>query len=123
MLYKSQIFPTITHSSAAWYLYTTDYQQKELESSCKLALRIIFPEMESYCERLAAAGCFKTLNETLTLVCTSYATKVKENASHPLHDHRQKTPAGKHFSGCLSELDIHVYIQSTRTVKREKGVF
>ena len=78
--------------------------------------------MESYGERLAAAGCINTLNETLTLVCTSYATKVKENASHPLHDHLQKRPAGMHFSGRLSKLDLHVYIQSTWTVKGEKGV-
>ena len=33
MLYKSQILPTTTHSSVAWYPYTTDYQQKYLEIS------------------------------------------------------------------------------------------
>ena len=78
MPYKSQILSTITHSYAAWYPLTSDYQHKDLKSTEKLALRIIFPEMESYGERLAAAGC--TLNETLK-VCTSYATKVKENAA------------------------------------------
>ena len=118
MLYKSQTLPTITHSSAAWYPYTTDYQQKDLEKSQKLALRIIFPEIESYAERLAAAGCLNTLNETLKSICRSYATKVKETTSHPLHDRLPKRPAGVRFPRRLRQLDL--YIPKTRTVKGEK---
>ena len=120
MLYKSQILPTITHSSAAWYPYTTDYQQKDLESSQKLALRIIFPEIESYSERLAAAGCLNTLNQTLRSICRSYATKVIDNTSHPLHDRLPKRPAGVSFSRRLTQSDL--YITRTRTVKGEKCV-
>ena len=44
VLYQSQIRPIGTYSAAAWYPYTTGTQQKQLEMTQKLALRIIFPD-------------------------------------------------------------------------------
>ena len=50
-----QILPTVTHTAPAWYPFTTSGQQEDLEKTQKLALRIIFPELERYYEQLAAA--------------------------------------------------------------------
>ena len=80
MLYKAQIIPTLTHTAAAWYPYATGNQQEELEIPQKLALRIIYPELEHYHERLAAAN-VSTLSEHLDNVCRKYAQKVKDNCN------------------------------------------
>ena len=68
MLYKTLIIPTLTHTAATWYTYATGNQQDELENPPKLALRIIYPELDNYHGRLAAAN-ISTLSEHLDSVC------------------------------------------------------
>ena len=63
-VYKTMVLPTISHAVPSWYPFTTQLQQKELESCQKLALQIIYPEVDDYHERLAAA-LLPQLNETL----------------------------------------------------------
>ena len=119
MLYKAQIIPTLTHTAAAWYPYATGNQQEELENSQKLALRIIYPELEHYHERLAAAN-VSTLSEHLDNVCRKYAQKVKDNSNHVLHHLIPKRPETIRYSRRLSSSDI--YLPRTRTVKCDKNV-
>ena len=119
MLYKAQIIPTLTHTAAAWYPYATGNQQEELENSQKLALRIIYPELEHYHERLAAAN-VSTLSEHLDNVCRKYAQKVKDNSNHVLHHLIPKWPETIQYSRRLSSSDI--YLPRTRTVKCDKNV-
>ena len=119
MLYKSQITPTLTHTAAAWYPYTTSSQQEKLESSQKLALRIIFPELEHYHQRLTAAD-LQTICENLDDICRKYATKVRKNTTHTLHQLIPKRPDGVRFSHRLSTSNI--YIPKSRTTKCDKNV-
>ena len=119
VLYQSQIRPSVTYSAAAWYPYTTSTQQEQLEMTQKLALRIIFPEVEHYCDRLEMAG-INNLCMELDLICRKYARKVYEHPDHVLHDRIPRRPVGQRFSRRVSTSDI--YIQKTRTDKCGKSV-
>ena len=114
MLYKAQIIPTLTHTAAAWYPYATGNQQEEIDNYQKHALRIIYPELEHYHQRLAAAN-ISTLNEHLDHVCRKYAQKVKDNSRYVLHHLIPKRPETIRYSCCLSSSDIidqdHAYCQ------------
>ena len=71
-LYQSQVVPAVTCSAPVWFPMIKHYQQKDVEKIQKLALRIIFPECEHYCDQLAAAK-LNTLCERL------------ENTTHAAH--------------------------------------
>ena len=119
VLYQSQIRPSVAYSAAACYPYTTGTQQEQLEMTQKLALRIIFPEVEHYCDRLEMAG-INTLCIELDLICRKYAMKVYQHPDHVLHDRIPRRPAGQRFSRRVSTSDI--YIPKTRTDKCGKSV-
>ena len=105
VLYQSQIRPSVAYSAAACYPYTTGTQQEQLEMTHKLALRIIFPEVEHYCDRLEMAG-INTLCIELDLICRKYAMKVYQHPDHVLHDRIPRGPAGQRFSQRVSTSDI-----------------
>ena len=119
VLYQSQIRPSVAYSAATCYPYTTGTQQEQLEMTQKLALRIIFPEVEHYCDRLEMAGINKLCIE-LDLICRKYAMKVYQHPDHVVHDRIPRRPAGQRLSRRVSISDI--YIPKTLTDKRGKSV-
>ena len=83
-VYKTRVIPTISHAVPSWYPFTKQLQQKELERCQKLARQIIYPEVDNYHERLAAAM-LPPQNETLKTICHAFVIRVKDNRDHPLN--------------------------------------
>ena len=118
-MYKAQIVPTISHSAPAWYPFLSKYQQDELEKCQKLALRIIYPEVEHYEERLLAAS-LPLLNELLKLNCHNYIQQIVESTDHPLRPRLAIRDQSIRHSSRRS--DKCVYIQKCRTEKRNCAI-
>ena len=97
----------------------TGNQQEELENFQNLVLRIIYPGLERYNERLAAAN-ISTLSEHLDNVRRKYGEKVKDNSSHVLHHLIPKRPETIRYSRRFGSSDI--YLPRTRTMKCDENV-
>ena len=118
-LYKTRVIPTISHAAPSWYPFITQLQQKEIESCQKLALQIIYPEVDDYHERLAAAM-LPTLNETLKTMCHAFVRRVKENRDHPLNARLPTRKDGIRYSNRTS--DKSIYLPRCRTEKRRSAI-
>jgi len=119
-LYKTQIIPTLTHASPAWYPFTTDEQRTEIEKCQKLALRIIFPSIESYGERMATAQ-VTTLCDVFDKLCQTYIHGLVRDKDHPLHSRlpfrsTQRTSSRLQPNPHIASL----YIPKARTAKRRR---
>ena len=121
MMYRTQIIPAISHSAPAWFPFLCDYQKEELEKSQKLALRVIFHNLEHYEDRLAAAN-LPTLCEHLDHVCSSYVLRVTTNQDHPLQK-LLKTKQKSRPKRSVSSNQSDFYISQTRTVKCGQAIF
>jgi hypothetical protein len=119
MLYKAQVRPAIMHSAAAWYPYTTLQHHKTIEAIQKLALRIIYPNIYHYSERLSVAKIL-SLCDTLDNTCKSYANKVRNDTTHPLHTHVPMRPSQIRTSNRLNS--GFIYLTRNRTAKCDKNV-
>ena len=69
--YQSQIVPILTYSAPAWYSYTTQHSKDMLERHQSLCLRLIYPNISSYNERLIVTKTAR-LNDVLHQLCDTY---------------------------------------------------
>ena len=109
-MYRMQIMPAISHSAPAWFPFLCDYQREELEKSQKLALHMIFHNLEHYEDRLAAAN-LPTLCEHLDDVL-----RVTNNHDHPPQKLLITSPKSRPKRS-VSSNQSDFYISQTRTVK------
>ena len=101
-LYKTRVIQTISHAVPSLYFFTTQLHQKELKSCQKLALQIIYPEVDDYHERLAAAM-LPQLDETLKTMCHAFVRRVKDNRDHPLNARLPTRKDGIRYSNQTSD--------------------
>ena len=52
LAYRANILSVVKYAAPAWYPYVTENSKLQLESIQKLALKIIYPEMDHYEQRL-----------------------------------------------------------------------
>ena len=83
--YRSNILPTVQYAAPAWFNFTSNKCRKDLEGVQRLALKIIYPELDSYNERLQAAS-IETIVDDLEIKCAMYCQKKK-------HLHQNIIPA------------------------------
>ena len=74
LAYRANILSVVKYAAPAWYPYVTENSKLQLESIQKLALKIIYPEMDHYEQRLYAAKLEK-LNDDLEMTCIIYTQK------------------------------------------------
>ena len=102
-LYNTRVIPTNSSAVPSWYPFTTQLQQKVLGSCKKLALQMIYPEVDDYHEKLAAAM-LPPLNETLKPMCHAFVRRVKDNLDHPLNARLLTKKDGIFYSNQTSDL-------------------
>ena len=73
--YRTRVLSILTYAAAAWYTYTPQYARDHLERHQSLCLRIIYPNIDSYQQRMSQAGILP-INEVLHRICTKYANKI-----------------------------------------------
>ena len=81
--YQSCIIPIISYAAPSWYTHITEHSKNRLEKHQSLCLRIIYPGIESYTERLKLANILR-LNDYLLNVCREYSINVHTNPCHRL---------------------------------------
>ena len=82
--YQARILSILSYAAPGWYTYTSQLSKDALERHQSLCLRIIYPCINSYTERLAKANITR-INELLSAKCIHYATKVANTPSHRLN--------------------------------------
>ena len=87
--YQSRIVPILTYAAPAWYSYTIQQSKDMLERHQSLCLRLIYPNISSYSERLILTKTAR-LNDVLYQLCDNYVSKV---AAKPDHRLRRFIPA------------------------------
>ena len=73
-IYKSCILPVLTYAAPSWFPFVSKHSCQQLETVQKLSLKIIYPELDTYEERLSNSG-LKTLQEVLDESCKTYCDK------------------------------------------------
>ena len=109
MMYRAHILPTVTYSAPAWYPFLADYHKDEIEKIQKLALRIIFHDIEYYTDRLVAAK-LTTLCDTLRDVCSTYVTRIVGDPDHSLRYKLNQKPSLRPMRS-VSKCQTGVYIK------------
>ena len=89
-VYLSTIRPVLECAIQIWQSIS-DYLSDKVESIKRRALRIIYPEAESYGQSLRMAK-LETLASRRISLCTKYMNNIKASESHPLY----KLPPRKH---------------------------
>ena len=89
-VYLSTIRPVLEYAIQIWQSIS-DYLSDKVESIKRRALRIIYPEAESYGQSLRMAK-LETLASRRISLCTKYMNNIKASESHPLY----KLPPRKH---------------------------
>ena len=115
--YMAKVLPIITYAAPAWYGFTSQYCRDKRESTQKMATKILIPETESYqkwCEHLDLMPITKQLEE----LCTSYFTKILQNAEHILYNKSETN------TNCRSARNTkeNIKLVRCRTQKQKKAV-
>ena len=80
---------------------------------------MIYPEVDEYHERLAAAM-LPLLNETLKTMCHAFVKRVKDNRDHPLYARLPTSNDGIRYSHRTSNKSS--YLPRCRTEKRKSAI-
>ena len=120
LMYKTQVVAAITHAAGAWYPYTTECLRNDIERCQRLAMRIIFSDLEHYDDRLAAANLLP-LNDLLNDICHKYVHRILSDDNHPLHNRLLLNKTRLRRSTRNSEGTI--CMPKCRTEKRKCGIF
>mgnify|MGYP001791570963 FL=1 len=116
--YQARIVPILTYAAPSWYSYTPQYAKDELERHQSLCLRIIFPSITSYTERLALAKANR-LNDVMQKLCISYVSKVMSDKDHRLQYHLPARQSRHRHSARLTDKPI----LNSRTALLSKSLF
>ena len=77
-LYCSKIRPVISYAAPGWFTQLSAKSVESLESVQRLALKVIYPDLNSYRERLKCAN-ISTLCDYLQTQCKQYFDKILES--------------------------------------------
>ena len=116
--YQARIVPILTYAAPAWYCYIPQYCKEQLERHQSLCLRLIFPTISSYTERLETSK-VPRLNDVLENLCTKYVAKVVSDSSHRLYHHVPPKQSIHRHSARLSDKPI----LKSRTALLSKSLF
>lgn len=83
-LYLSNIRSCVSYGTPAWFPLILKQTKDKLEQIQKMALKAIYPECDSYEDRLAKSELL-TLVEYCENLCSAYFTKVESDKNHRLH--------------------------------------
>ena len=83
--YASIIRSLLTYACAAWYPSASKTDRDSLEGIQKRCLKTIYPHIEHYEDRLAAAN-LTSLQEHMTTLCVKYSQTVANDPEHRLYD-------------------------------------
>ena len=103
-VYLSTIRPVLEYAIPIWHSIP-DYLSDRVESIQRRALRIIYPEAESYEQCLRVAK-LETLASRRIALCTKYMNNIKASESHPLHKllpRKHNRDIGYHLRGNRDE--------------------
>eukprot|EP00918_Siedleckia_nematoides_P041114 GHVU01089247.1.p1 GENE.GHVU01089247.1~~GHVU01089247.1.p1 ORF type:complete len:171 (-),score=1.76 GHVU01089247.1:397-909(-) len=117
-MYVTNIRSLVTYAVPAWFPLLSKFNMDKLESVQKLALKIIFPELSSYNDRMEIAGLHQ-LCDYCSVVCKKYVNKIENDSSHILHSrmpHKQSSH-GRHSCRIKDK-----YVKMCRTKTRENAV-
>ena len=84
IFYCAVIRSLLTYAVPGWFPYLPSFAIDKLERRQKLCLRIIYPDVQHYIERLRLAH-IEELNTFMDIMCLNYISKIKACDSHPLH--------------------------------------
>ena len=101
-----------------YILWHALYPWQELERHQSLCLRIIYPQVKSYTERLRLAK-IPRINVVLQKACQTYAAAIIANTSHRLHWLVPPLQSARRHSSNLPEKRV----TSSRTKLLEKSLF
>lgn len=108
----------MTYACPSWFPSITKYDMDRLESIQRLCLKMVFPDLDHYCDRLAAAN-ITTLQCYMSELCSSYSAKVIPTPSHRLaHLVPARQSANKHSTRTADKL-----IKSHRTQSLNNTLF
>ena len=116
--YQARIVPILTYAAPAWYCYIPQYCKDQLERHQSLCLRLIFPTISSYTERLETSK-VPRLNNVLENLCTNYVAKAVSDSSHRLYHHVPPKQSIHRHSARLSDKPI----LKSRTALLSKSLF
>ena len=116
--YQARIMPILTYAAPAWYCYIPQYGKDLIERHQSLCLRLIFPEIASYTERLDKSK-IRRINDVLSKLCSGYVSKVLSNENHRLHHHIPQKQSINRHSARLSDKPI----LNSRTALLSKSLF
>ena len=81
--YFSKIRTNILYACAVWYPVLSKHNRTRLESIERWSLRIIFPDLNSYNDRILEAGMVPIL-EFLDFIVDNHFNKISQKDTHPL---------------------------------------
>lgn len=81
--YRTCILPILAYAAPSWYTFTSQSTKDTLEKHQSLCLRVIYPDVESYTERLSLAK-ISRLNDHLSNLCSRYIANIRINPTHRL---------------------------------------
>ena len=119
-VYLSTIRPVLEYAIPIWKSIP-DYLSDRVESIQRRALRIIYPEAESYDQSLRVAK-LETLASRRISLCTKYMNKIKTSESHPLHKllpRKHNRDIGYHLRGKQDETYLFHNHTACRTNRSE----
>ena len=116
--YQARIIPIMTYAAPAWYSFTAQHVRDTLERHQSLCLRLIYPNISSYTERLRLSG-VERLNDCLNNLCAKYTERVANDQNHRLHHLIPPTQSVNRHSARLSD----VHILKSRTALLSKSLF
>ena len=78
-----------------WYTYTPQYARDNLERHQSLCLRIVYPDIDSYQQRMNEAGILP-INEVLRRICTEKIISSQQNHRLAIFVPPKQSSLGRH---------------------------
>jgi hypothetical protein len=114
--YKLCLQPVMTYACAAWYPMLTESLRNRITSLERLELKILYPSLESYSDRIAKSG-LSAIEQVLENGSVAHMAKIKQEG-HCLH---HLLPPTKSKTGRHSARLKDIHIVKCRTVLRKSS--
>ena len=104
--YQANILSVAKYAAPAWFPYITNNSKEHLETIQRLALKIIYPELESYEQRLTISK-LERLADDLEMMCILYAQKKADMHQNVLPKKDPEIRRSKRLSSRNSDVIKH----------------